>query len=165
MAIARFLKHMVSAGRARRLFPASALDTIQQAIAQGETRHQDQVCFAIEGALPASRVLRGLTPRARAHEVFSHLRVWDTRNNSGVLIYVLVADHAIEIVADRGIAAKVGEAEWVAVCVLMQREFAAGNYEKGSIAAVAAITEILVRHFPAHGGRNRDELPDRPVML
>ncbi len=165
MTIARTFKHLVSAGSARRLFPARALDAIQQAIAQGETRHQDQVCFAIEGALPAARVLRGFTPRARAHEVFSHLRVWDTRNNSGVLIYVLVADRAIEIVADRGIAAHVAELEWAAICAAMREKFLAGEFVQGAIDGVKRVSDLLAQHFPADGSAKANELPDRPVIL
>lgn len=165
MAIARLLKHTISAGRARRLFPARALDAIQQAIAQGETRHQEQVCFAIEGALPLSRVVRGLTPRARAHEVFSHLRVWDTRNNSGVLIYVLVADHAIEIVADRGISARVAQEEWDAICAAMRDRFLAGEFLQGAIDGVTRVSNLLAQHFPADGSVRANELPDRPVIL
>ena len=165
MAIARLLKHTISAGRARRLFPARALDAIQQAIAQGETRHQEQVCFAIEGALPLSRVVRGHTPRARAHEVFSHLRVWDTRNNSGVLIYVLVADHAIEIVADRGISARVAQEEWEAICAAMRDRFLAGEFLQGAIDGVTRVSNLLAQHFPADGSVKTNELPDRPVIL
>ena len=165
MTITRTLKHMISAGNARRLFPARALDAIQQAIAQGEARHQDQVCFAIEGALPMSRVLRGLAPRARAHEVFSHLRVWDTRNNSGVLIYVLVADRAIEIVADRGIAARVAESQWAEICAAMRERFLAGDFVGGAIDGVQRVSDLLALHFPADGADKPNELPDRPVIL
>jgi len=165
MTISRLFKHAFSAGSARRRFPARVLDAIQQAIAQGETRHQDQVCFAIEGALPAARVLRGLTPRARADEVFSHLRVWDTRNNSGVLIYVLVADRAIEVLADRGIAARVAESEWAAICAAMRERFVKGEFEQGAIEGVTRVSDLLAQHFPADGSAKPNELPDRPVIL
>lgn len=165
MMIARLFKHAFSAGSARRRFSARALDAIQQAIAQGEARHQDQVCFAIEGALPLARVLRGLTARTRAHEVFSHLRVWDTRNNSGVLIYVLIADRAIEIVADRGIAARVAESEWAAICAAMRARFLAGEFVQGAIDGVRRVSDLLAQHFPADGATKPNELPDRPVIL
>jgi len=91
--------------------------------------------------------------------------VWDTEANTGVLVYVLIADHAIEIVADRGIAANVGDEEWARIVALMQSDFVSGAYEKGALAGVAAITEVLARHFPADGRRNADELPDRPILL
>ncbi|HEY0230635.1 MAG TPA: TPM domain-containing protein [Dokdonella sp.] len=134
-------------------------------MAASEHRHSGEIVFAVEGSLPQAELLRGLESRRRAHEVFAHLRVWNTEHNTGVLVYVLLADHAIEIVADRGIAAKVAEDEWRAVCTLMQQHFSAGNYEAGALAGVDAITQILMRHFPADGRRNADELPDRPVLL
>jgi hypothetical protein len=161
----RWLKHLIARTNAQRYFPPATLDAIQQAIADSENRHLGEICFAVEGGLPLTEVFSAHTPRDRAHAAFARLRVWNTEGNTGVLVYVLIADHAIEIVADRGIAAKVGEAEWSAVCALMQREFAVDEYEKGTLAGVAAITEILARHFPANGRRNPDELPDRPVLL
>jgi hypothetical protein len=161
----RWLKHLIARMNARRYFPSATLDAIQHAIAASEHRHLGEICFAVEGGLPFAEAFAAPNPRDRAHVAFARLRVWDTERNTGVLVYVLIADHAIEIVADRGIAARVGEPEWSAVCALMQREFAADEYEKGALAGVAAITEILARHFPADGQRNADELPDRPVFL
>jgi uncharacterized membrane protein len=164
MNIARIATHLVSGGAARRLFPASALDRIQKAIADGEKRHSEQVCFAIEGALPLARVVRGHSARERAHEAFSHLRVWDTQNNSGVLIYLLVADHAIEIIADRGIAARVAESEWVSICAAMRERFATGDFVTGAVDAITRVSDLLAAHFPADG-TSANELPDRPVLL
>ena len=161
----RWLNHVIARMNAERHFPPATLDAIQHAIAASEHRHLGEICFAVEGGLPLGELFAGTNPRDRAHTAFARLRVWDTEHNTGVLVYILIADHAIEIVADRGIAAKVGDAEWRAICTLMQRDFAAGDYEKGSLAGVAAITEVLVRHFPSNGQRNRDELPDRPVLL
>jgi uncharacterized membrane protein len=161
----RWLKHLIARTSAARHFPPKTLDAIQHAIAASEHRHLGEICFAVEGGLPFAEVLSGRQSRERAQAAFARLRVWDTEQNTGVLVYVLIADHAIEIVADRGIAAKVAETEWSAICALMQRAFAADEYEKGALDGVAAITEILARHFPAHGQRNADELPDRPVIL
>lgn len=161
----RWLTHVLARMSAERHFPAATLDAIQQAIAASEHRHLGEICFAVEGGLPLSEILAGRRPRDRAHAVFARLRVWNTEHNTGVLVYILLADHAIEIVADRGIAAKVGESEWSAICALMERDFTDGHYEKGALAGVAAITDILVRHFPSDGKRNLDELPDRPVLL
>jgi len=165
MSLARIAKHLVAEGAARRRFPDSMLDSIQKAIAAGETHHRGQVCFAIEGALPLAELLRGRTARERAHELFAHLRVWDTEHNSGVLIYILIADHAIEIVADRGIAAHVAESEWLAVCSQLSERFAAGEFRPGAIAAVEAVSAILSQHFPANDTPVPNELPDRPVRL
>lgn len=165
MAALRILRHAFAEGSARRQFPPRVLDAIQKAIADGERRHSGQVMFAAEGALPARELLRGRSTRQRAHEVFSHLHVWDTRHNSGVLIYVLLADRAIEILADRGIAAKVSASEWQAVCDLMRKRFAAGEFERGAVEGVVAVNGILAKHFPADGKPRANELPDRPVML
>jgi uncharacterized membrane protein len=161
----RWLTHLVSGSSAKTHFPTATLDAIQHAIAASEHRHAGEIVFAVEGSLPQAQLLRGLSPRLRAHEVFAHLRVWNTEHNTGVLAYVLIADHAIEIVADRGIAAKVAEDEWRAVCSLMQQHFSVGDYRAGALAGVEAITQILVQHFPSDGRRNTDELPDRPVLL
>ena len=152
-------------GAARRKFPRATLDAIHKAIAAGEQRHRGQVCFAIEQALPLARLWRRRTPRERAHEVFAQLRVWDTEHNSGVLIYVLVADHAIEIVADRGIAARVAQSEWQAVCERMLERFAANDFERGAIEGVHAVSDILARNFPSDGTPRANELPDEPVRL
>ena len=164
MSLARYLP-LLSHYFVRRHFPATVLDAIQNAIAAGEQRHQGQVCFAIEGALPLRERVRGRTPRVRAHEVFAHLGVWNTEHNSGVLIYVLLAERAIEIVADRGIAARVPQDEWQTLCERMRDRFASGEYERGAIEGVRAVGEILARHFPGDGSATPNELPDRPVLL
>jgi uncharacterized membrane protein len=97
--------------------------------------------------------------------VFARLRVWNTELNSGVLVYILLADHAIEIVADRGVSKKIDASEWPVICAQMQQHFIRADYERGAMAGVEAIGELLARHFPANGARNDDELPDRPVLL
>ncbi len=161
----RAIRHLFDLSSAQRHFPAQTLDAIQRAIAASEHQHLGEIVFAVEGSLPLQRVLRSHGARTRAEEVFARLRVWNTEHNSGVLVYILLADHAIEIVADRGIAAKVAQDEWHPACALMQQHFARGEYESGAIAGVAAIGELLARHFPVDGQRNRDELLDRPVLL
>ncbi len=161
----RWLRHLFDLWAARRHFPEATLDAIQHAIADSEHRHLGEIVFAVEGSLPLAELLRARDARARADEVFAHLRVWDTAQHTGVLLYVLLADRAIEIVADRGIAAKVGQEEWRAVCALVQAQFALREYRAGAIAGIAAITEILARHFPTGSRPNEDELPDRPVLL
>ena len=161
----RVLRHLFDLGLARRHFPPATLDAIQHAIAASEHRHLGEIVFAVEGSLPLAEALRARTPRERAHEVFARLRVWNTEHNTGVLVYVLLAEHALEIIADRGVAARIDAAEWQPVCALMQTHFAQGDYERGALDGVAAIGELLARHFPADRGRNPDELPDRPVLL
>ena len=108
-----------------------------------------KTCCAIESALTPLHVLNNAAPRARALEVFSQLRVWDTERNNGVLIYVQLADRAVEIVADRGFEGRVGAAEWEGVCRLMEEHFRARRFKDGSIAGVDALGNLLSRHFPA----------------
>src|SRR5581483_6940114 len=148
----------------RRAFPQATLDRIEAAVRDSEKRHRGEIRFAVEAALDFIAVVRGLTARRRALDVFSQLRVWDTEENTGVLIYVQLVDRRIEIVADRGIAARVPQHDWDAICRAMERAFKAGEYEEGSRVAIAAVTQILAREFPAHGD-NRNELPDKPAVL
>lgn len=149
----------------RRRFPAGLLDEIAAAIAAGERTHQGEVRMAIESRLDPLAVLGGLDAASRAREVFGQLRVWDTARNTGVLVYVLLAEHRIEIVADRGIAARVAPAEWAAVCVRMRDHYARGQWREGSLEGIAAAHALLLRHFPGNGLASADELPDRPAIL
>src|SRR5512147_1419297 len=161
----RWIRHLAASASVRGLFPQATLDAIHRAIAAGEKRHRGEVCFAIEQALPWRDLARRRSARERAHEVFAQLRVWDTEHNSGVLIYVLVAEHAIEIVADRGIAARVDQQEWQAICERMRARFAAGDYENGAVDGVNAVGVILEREFPADGTARENELSDAPIIL
>ena len=161
----RLLRHAVTDHLAvRRAFPASALARVEQAIANGERRHSGQVCVALEAALPPLRVLRRLTPRERALEVFGLLRVWDTEDNAGVLIYVLLADRDVEIVADRGIDRKVGAAAWQAICAQMERAFRERRYADAVVQGVDEVSALLAQHFP-HTAATRNELSDKPFVL
>jgi uncharacterized membrane protein len=161
----RLLRHAVtdhlSVGRA---FPPSALARIGQAIAAGERTHRGQVCFAVEGALPPLRVLRKLAPRERALEVFGLLRVWDTEENAGVLIYLLLADRDVEIIADRGIDRVVATTQWAAICARMERAFSESRYADGVVQGISEISALLAEHFP-RTGEGTNELPDQPVIL
>lgn len=159
----RLIRHLFVS--AKRRFPPARLDAIQHAIAASEHRHHGELVFAVEGSLRFADVVRGRSARDRAEEVFARLRVWNTERNTGVLIYLLLADHAIEIVADRGVAKEIPEHEWGPICALMQDYFRKGDYEHGVLEGVAAVGELLARHFPANGERNPDELPDRPFLL
>ena len=148
----------------KRVFPAAALSRIEEAIVAGERTHGGQVCFAVEGALPPLRVLRKITPRERALEVFGLLRVWDTEENAGVLIYLLLADRGVEIVADRGIDRRVGADAWRAICRRMESAFAAGRFVEGAVQGIADTSALLSAHFP-RTGESANELPDQPVVL
>src|SRR5262245_24024630 len=127
----------------RRRFPAAVRRRIESAIAAHERRHAGEIRFAIETALDLPELWGGVTPRARAVDVFGQLGVWDTAGNNGVLIYVLMADHVVEIVADRAIAARVPQGEWDAVCRAMEAHFKAGRFAEGSEAGIAGVGGLL----------------------
>ena len=148
----------------RRGFPQSTLAAVERAIAASEARHRGELRLVVEAGLPLGGLLRGESPRARAIELFAQLRVWDTVENSGVLIYLQLVDRRVEIVADRGIDARVGQEFWNAVCRRMELAFAGGRFEAGALAALDEITEALAAHFPARAA-NLNELPDRPLVL
>jgi uncharacterized membrane protein len=165
MQFARLLRPATASHwRTRMLFPAATLDAIEEAITRAERAHGGEIRFAIETALAPHHILNKVTARTRGLEVFGHLHVWDTEANNGVLIYVQLADRNVEIIADRGIAARVSAAEWEAVCKLMEEHFRAGRFQAGSIAGVEAVGNLLARHFPppAHV---HNQLPDRPTLL
>jgi len=148
----------------RRDFPQSILDAIEAAVRDSESSHGGEIRFAIENSLAPSRVWRGTRGRERAIEVFSSLRVWDTEHNSGVLIYLLLADHDIEIVADRGIAERVDPAAWEAVAQGMETLFRQGEFERGALQGIRQVGELLAQHFPP-SGHNPDELANRPLIV
>jgi uncharacterized membrane protein len=165
MSAGRILRHLMQpAWTVRRAFPAHSLEAIRGAIAQSEAGHTGEIRFAVEHALDLRDLLRNLSARERAIDVFSQLRVWDTEHNNGVLIYLLLADRDVEIVADRGIHARVGSQGWEAICRGMEAAFGAGRFEAGVLDGIQAIGEHLRRHFPSAGG-GENELPDRPVVL
>lgn len=162
----RLFKH-ASIGHwlARRAFPAATLLAIEQAVKACEHQHPGEVRFAVEPALPLHAVLQGVTPHARAVQVFSELRVWDTEHNNGVLIYVLLADRAVEIVADRGVArGRVPQAEWDAACRAIESHFREARFEAGALAGVQAVAAVLTR-YPAGPKDVGNEQPDAPMML
>lgn len=165
MHLGRFWRHVrMSPLKAARCFPARVLDAVQREIAASESRHRGEVAFVVEAELSTAQLWAEVEPRARAREVFALQGVWNTEENNGVLIYVLLADRRTEIVADRGVSRLVPEAEWQALCHAMDAHFREGRFEEGALAGVRGATELLVRHFPADGQR-RNELGDRPVMI
>ena len=160
----RIWRHAISDDAdVRRTYPIDALERIEQLIEDGEATHTGEVCVAIEPALPVGRVWRRVPPAERALEVFGLLRVWDTEDNNGVLIYLLLAARDVEIVADRGIHRHVGDAAWQDVCSRMETAFRDGRYEEGALAGVEAISDLLARAFPRGDGAN--ELPNRPIVI
>ncbi len=156
-----FLDHLALA----RAFPRATLAAIARNVAEQEKRHRGELRVAIEGGLPFMAFIAGRSARERALELFGRLRVWDTEDNAGVLIYLLLADRRVEIVADRGIHALVGDTAWETICGAMQQEFAAGRFESGVLAGLSSASDLLAQHFPARSDANPNELPDAPVVL
>ena len=165
MRFTRFVRHMlVPSWRVDRAFTPEAMAAIELAVQDSEARPRGEIRFAVEGGLDFPALLQGVDARSRAVDVFAHLRVWDTEENTGVLIYVQWLDRRVEIVADRGIARRVPQADWDAVCRRLEMAFREGRYGPGAVEAVRAVGELLAGPFPARGD-NPDELPNRPVRL
>jgi uncharacterized membrane protein len=165
MGIKRIGKHLLEhRWRVRRIFPPEALAVIERTIKEGEATHSGQVRFAVEGALDGRPLFKDQSAQERALDVFSQLRIWDTAHNNGVLIYLLLADRDVEIVADRGIDAKVGAAGWEKICKSMETDFRAGNFAGGVVKGIQAVSQQLAAHFPRHG-KGPNELPDKPVVI
>ena len=161
----RWLKHVFMPPWSWRLsFPADVLKEIENAVKQSESQHRGEVRFAVENALAPGWVWHGMSGRHRATEVFSNLRVWDTEENSGVLIYVLLADREVHILADRGINRCVSQAEWDGIAELMQTEFRQGHFKQGALSGIQAITKLLALNFPA-AVDDINELSNRPVIV
>ena len=159
-----FLHTFIPPWRWRLAFPAAVLRDIEMAVKQSERQHRGELRFAIENSLAPGWVWRGLSARQRATEVFSNLRVWDTEENSGVLIYLLLADKEVQIVADRSIHRCVPQAEWDSVAHAMQKAFRQGDFRRGSLEGIERITILLATHFPA-GADNPNELSNKPVII
>jgi uncharacterized membrane protein len=165
MSIKRIGRHLLEhRWRVRRIFPPQALAEIERAIKAGEATHSGQVRFVVEGALDGAPLFNDQSARERALDVFSHFRIWDTAHNNGVLIYLLLADRDVEIVADRGIDAHVGPGGWEKISAEMEADFKAGNFQAGVIRGIEAVSRQLAAHFPPHVPA-RNELPDTPVVM
>ena len=162
----RLVRHAsTDAGDVRRALDAAALARLQAAVAASEARHSGEIRLSVEASLPLSYVRQGLSARDRAVTLFGKLRVWDTEHNNGVLIYLLLAEHAIEIVADRGLTRYVSQAQWDALVAKMRDNFGAGRFEAGLSQAIAAVDTLLCERFAlAPGEVNPNELPDQPDL-
>lgn len=161
----RFYKHLTAARwQIRRCLPARSMNNIENAIRASETLHMGELRFAVEAGLDWPELFSGISSRERAIEVFANLRIWDTEQNSGVLIYLLLADRKVEIIADRGINAHVGNSIWQDICKAMEIKFHAGDFEGGVILGISKISTLMLQHFPAHT-ENSNELPNQPAIL
>lgn len=165
MNLKRIARHLFALpGAVERVLPKSAVAAIEQAIARGESGHTGEIRVAVEAALDGAALFADQSARTRALDVFSQLRVWDTEQNNGVLIYLLLADHDIEIVADRGIDAKVGPPEWESICRRMEAALARRDFAGGIVTGIEEVSRLLALHFPARAG-DANELPDKPAVL
>ena len=165
MRLGRLFHHLVIPDWwARRAFPKALLRRIEQAIAASERSHGGELRLIVEASLPLAALLRDRSPRQRAVELFGELGVWDTEHNCGVLIYLQLLDRRVEIVADRGIHRRVGDAFWKAVCGRLEESFRDGQFEPGVLSALGEITAALVEHFPANAD-NPDELSNAPLVF
>lgn len=165
MSIKRIMQHLSSGNASvRRAFPHSTLKAIEQAIREVEMQCDGQIRFSVEAALDLAPLLAGQSARERAVEVFSRLGIWDTEHNNGVLIYLLLADRDVEIVADRGAHARVGQQVWEAVCQEMEAAFRGGKFEEGVLSGIRNVGRHLAQHYP-RTGEKVNELPDQPVLM
>jgi uncharacterized membrane protein len=167
--LGRLLRHAIATHwRTRLLFPKASREAIERAVVKAERSHHGQLRFVIETALTPRQVLSGVSAHDHALDVFSHLRVWDTEHNNGVLIYVQLADRHVEIIADRAFKNRVSASEWAAVCRLMEQHFRAGRFEIGAVAGVEAVGAILSNHFPPPApasAKEANELSTRATLL
>jgi len=165
--LARLWRHRwVDEAEVRRALPPDVLDRLARRVGASERRHSGEIRICVEAGLPMSYLWRDARPRDRAITLFGKLRVWDTEDNNGVLIYLLLAEHAIEIVADRGIDARVSDDQWAAMAQRMGAAFREGRFEDGLTQALEEVSALLVEHFPlAEGQADSNELPDKPVVL
>jgi uncharacterized membrane protein len=165
MQLRRVVRHLLTTRwSTRREFTPEVRAAIEQAIGECEARHGGEIRFVVETAFDLPELWHDLAARPRAVQLFGQLGVWDTANNNGVLIYVLMADRVVEIVADRGIAARISQGEWDTVCRQMQQHYREGRFRDGSVVGILGVGALLARHFPgrASGG---NELPNQPVLL
>jgi uncharacterized membrane protein len=164
--LVRLLKHRrLDEADAARLLGAGALQRIQARVAASEQHHSGEIRVCIEAGLPLSYIRREARVRERAVMMFGKLRVWDTEHNNGVLIYLLIAERAIEIVADRGLAKHVDDTHWLQIAALMSAAFKAGQFEAGLNQAIDAVDALLAQHFALQpGAANPNELPDAPYL-
>jgi len=163
MNIKRLLRHFtMTHWQMQRVFSSAILDAIAEQIKQCEATHGGEIRVAIEAELSTQALLKNQTARERAIEVFANLHVWDTAARNGVLIYLCVADRAIEIIADRGFEGKVSAQKWQEVCALLQHHCAEGNYRSAVGSAIQSVSSLIAEHFPQ---ADRNELSDRPVLL
>ncbi|HTP39796.1 MAG TPA: TPM domain-containing protein [Steroidobacteraceae bacterium] len=165
MSLRRIWRHLLATRwQMQQRFNEPVRQLIAREIKAAEQRHAGEICFAVEAALDWQRLRSGMTPRARALELFASLGVWDTAANNGVLIYLLLADRSVEFVADRGLSDQIADNEWQPLCREVETHYRAGHDAEGCVAAIRGVAALLQKHFPNSPG-DRDELPNQPFLL
>jgi uncharacterized membrane protein len=165
MDISRIIKHLFFGDwHVRHAFPGASLDAVEKAVQSNEQTHGGEIRFVVEASLEGVPLWKEQSTRERAIDVFSQLRIWDTESNNGVLIYVLLAERSVEIIADRGIHVLTGSAPWAAICRDMELAFSKSEFLSGTLTGIASIANVIGQHFPAQEKRI-NELPDAPVVL
>lgn len=165
MDLKRIFRHLATTHwQVARAFPDTTMQAIEQAIVAAERKTSGEIRFVVEGALPSGLLFGGCSALDRALALFAELRVWDTADNNGVLIYVLLADRRVEVLADRAINAKLGTVAWQAVCRTLEEGFAEGRFQAGAVRAIEAVARHLESHFPASDDQG-NELPNRPLVI
>ncbi len=165
----RLMRHRWNEDAALALLPAKVLAAFEASVQRSEHFHSGEIRLVVEGGLPWSYLWRRASPRERAVALFGKLGVWDTAQNNGVLIYLLMADRAIEIVADRGLSERVDPLEWCAIVDALSPALRAGRFAEGLAQAVEAVDALLQAHYPIDPrddpAGNPNELPNRPLLL
>lgn len=163
--IQRLFRHLfILPAAVHKKLPAEAMRRIEAAIAKSESAHLGEIFFVVEANLHVLDILGGKSAKTRAIEIFSNYKVWDTEHNNGVLIYLLLADHDFEILADRGVHQHVGEVGWSTICKEMEASFRQGQFEVGIVEGIRKISDHLEGHYPAQG-KKRNELQNSPIVL
>ena len=168
------LRHLwLDVSDTRRAIPPDMVHRLAERVAASEKRHSGQIRICVEASLPSSYLWRldrdntlGNLTRQRAVMMFGKLGVWDTEHNNGALVYVLLAEHAIEIVADRGLMRHVDAAQWQAMVARMASAFREKHYEDGLTQALEETSAVLVSHFGQTdtSSSHPNELPDTPLL-
>jgi hypothetical protein len=164
--LARLWRHRWTEGQVHRAFPPQVLLRLERAVSDSESQHRGQIRLCVEGGLPYSYIWRDATARERAVGLFGKLRVWDTEDNTGVLIYLLLAEHAIEIVADRAVAHAIPASTWEDLLQAMQKSFQRADFAQGMEDALHAVSDLLITHFPQDNAAPApaSDLPNAPVV-
>ena len=165
--LTRWARHLwLDAADARRTLTPAGLQRLEQAVKDSESRHLGELRLCVEAGLPMAALWRGVSPRSRAIDLFSQLRVWDTEHNNGVLIYLQLADRRIEILADRGLHARATASEWQAIADSLSTALQAGRFEQGLLDAIQQVGALLKQHYPATPHHPRpNELPDAVALI